>query len=279
MARADRLPIPLHCNEVAHWLWPRLQRSYPLALGCVLMPNHLHLVTPARCADAARRTLAALLGALARSGGVRRGIRFEPVPPVLLQDDPLTIARQTRYAALNPLRRGLVTDPLAWEWSTHRDVVGAVARPWVTAPRLADALGRAREGFARWWHRYVAREDDAADDATTFPLPAPFTRFAAAPLEDVARAVAHSMRAGVADVHRRGPVRDLFLVVAPLVGWDWPALLADYCDITPRAVQKSFHRQPPVAIEAALLCLGDPRLRAAPSTTHRSSRNANFDPR
>jgi len=264
VARADRLPVPLTRDEVAHWLWPRLQRCFPLALGCVLMPNHLQLVTPAQCADAARGTLARLLGGLARSGGVRAGIRFEPIPPVLLQDDPTTIARQTRYVALNPLRRALVKDPLSWEWSTHSDVVGAVARPWITASRLAAAQGRSADGFARSWHRYVAREDDAESGAVTSPSPAAPTAFAASAIEDVARPVARSLRAHASDVRRRGPVRDLFLVVAPLVGWDRPALLASYCDVTTRAVQKSFHRAPPVAIEAAVLCLGDSRLRGAP---------------
>lgn len=256
VARAYHLPVTLVDEEVAHWLWPRLQRRFPLALACVLMPNHSHLVTPASSVESVQHELSALLGSMARSGGVRQEIRFEPLPPVLLDDDPVKLARQVRYAALNPQRAGLSRDPLAWLWSTHRDAVGMVARPWVTADRLAASLGRPHEDFARTWHEYVAREDGILLDARALPTPAAPTPFAAYPLEAVADAVAQSMRARVTDIRQRGPVRDLFLVVAPLVGWTSSSLLARYCDVTPRSVQRSFLRPPPVAIEAALLCLG-----------------------
>jgi hypothetical protein len=274
VARADRLPVPLTDDAVAQWLWPRMQRRFPLAIAAVLMPTHTHILTPARCAEAARHRLAMLTGALSRSGGVRNAIRFEPIPPALLDDDPVKLARQTRYVALNPQRARLVDDPLDWTWSTHRDVVGAVARPWVTADRLAPALDRSPDGFAEWWHGYVGREDDADEDALWFPTAATPTLFAKHSLDDVARAVAASMRANVSDIQKRGPVRSLFLVVAPLAGWRDSAVLASYCGITPRAVQKSFHRMPPVAIDAALLCLGDARLRCDPRRTGRRGRHA-----
>lgn len=263
VAHAAKLPIQLTDYEVASWLWPRMQRRFPVALACVLMPDHLHLLTPTPCEEAARHELALLIGSMGRSGGERGRIRFDRIPPCLLDDDPAKLTRQTRYIALNPQRAGLVDDPLAWLWSTHRDVVGTVARPWVTADRLAADLGRSPDGFARDWHRYVTREDGVPIAAQTFPVPAAPTSFTAHPLEDVASAVARSMRARVSDIQKRGPVRSLFLVVAPLVGWTSSSLLASYCDVTTRAIQKSFHRPPPVAIDAALLCLGARDLRSS----------------
>lgn len=262
VARALRYVAPLTHDDVAVWLWSHLTRTFPLALAAVLMPNHLHLVALARDAEAARARLAGLLGALLRSGGARSGLVFEAVPRVVLENDPGKLLRQVRYVALNPVRAGLVDDPLAWRWSTHRDVMGAVASPWVDRDRLAAAVGNDPEGFAAWWHRYVAREDRVPRTALALPERARVTPFADVALTAVASAAASALRTRPEDVRHRGPTRDLFLAVAPQVGWDRASLLARACDVTPRAVQKARRRTVPApALDAALLCLGDARLR------------------
>src|SRR5690606_4640083 len=133
---------------------------------------------------------------------------------------------------------------------------------WVELDRLAAAVGRDPDGFATWWHRYVAREDRVPRAALVLPQRARVTPFADVGLTAVASAVASALRTRSEDVRRRGPTRDLFLAVAAQVGWDRASLLARACAITPRAVQKARSRPiAPAALDAALLCLGDARLR------------------
>lgn len=168
--------------------------------------------------------------------------------------------RQARYVVLNPVRKGLVADPLAWRWSTHRDVLGAVSSPWVTAARLAAATGREEQGFAAWWQGHVAREEGVPASARVLPAPARITPFPEAPLAAVAAASASSLRTRLDDVQRRGPTRELFLALARHVGWDRSAQLAAFCEIDPRSVQRARPRPPPDSLAAALVCLGDPRL-------------------
>lgn len=119
------------------------------------MPNHPHVLTPGD-ADDARCRLASVLGGLRRSHNPGARIEWQPVSVVGYFDDPVKVARQSRYLHLNPSRAGLVKDPLEWEWSTHRDVLGATTDPWIDAPGLASALERPRDGFERWFHRYVS---------------------------------------------------------------------------------------------------------------------------
>jgi REP element-mobilizing transposase RayT len=253
-SRSPRLTDP----AIASPLWASLQAAFPAALGAVIMPDHLHVLTPARDAEEARRRLIRVTRSAMRR---HRGLRFGPVPEERLETDRGKLARRARYLALNPIRAGLSTDPLEWTWSTLRDVVGAVARPWVTAAHLADALGRPREGFERWFQQYVAREDSVPPTALAPPVAARETRFADQPIVAVGHAAASALRAAPAAVRRRGPVRRLFLALAYRVGWGRAQLLAELCGVSRRAVEKARHRQPPQWLEAALLCLGDPRLR------------------
>lgn len=55
-------------------------------------------------------------------------------PPRVLVDAN-KILTDVGYAVLNPTRAGLVDDPLAWYWSTYRDLFGATHDPWVTFER------------------------------------------------------------------------------------------------------------------------------------------------
>lgn len=267
VARAEHLPVSLVDDAVAPRLWRGLERGFPLALAAVLMPNHIHLLvqlaglTVNDAADEARARLGAVLRSLSRAGGPAGAVRFAPIPRPVPEDDPVKILRQARYIALNPVRADLVRDPLLWTWSTHRDVVGAVAHPWVTARRLAEAVGRRADDFAPWWHRYVAREDGLDVSARSFPVAARPSDIADVPLTAVVRASASALRTRPEDVRRRGPTRRLVLALAPLLGWDRSRLLATVCGVTPRAIQLARHRAPPGALDAALLCLGDERLR------------------
>jgi len=263
--RAYRTPVSLCDHEVASWVWDHLRDAFPHAVTALLMPNHPHLITPATDGEEARRRFARVIGGLQRSNNPGAELRWEDVEPPIVIKDEKELNRQMRYVALNPSRAGLVDDPLSWPWSTHRDVVGAIADPWVTARDVAAALGRPTS--ARAIHAYVSGDPSVAIEGTPFPLDEPVTDFARVPLVWVMEATASATRGSVNDVRARTATRHVFLQLAHRVGWRDTTLLAAACNITPQSVRRHL-REPPNEkhLAAAALCLGDARLRI--SQTH-----------
>ncbi|MCR9161985.1 MAG: hypothetical protein ACE37F_26385 [Nannocystaceae bacterium] len=89
----------------AAWLWPRMRRVFPDAAACLLMPNHTHTFAPL---DERRRH--ALRRVLQDHGRVFR-TQWDLGPPQPVHSR--AIARRTaRYIWLNPVRAGMVEDPL-----------------------------------------------------------------------------------------------------------------------------------------------------------------------
>ena len=117
-------------GRLAAWLWTHLRRVFPEVFAVTRMPNHPPVVAPVIDADRAHRSLVKVLGALARLVPYPRPI-WEPVPPPKIVS-PDKVVQEIRYVVLNAAKAGIVSDPLAWPWSTHLDVAGAVADPWVT---------------------------------------------------------------------------------------------------------------------------------------------------
>lgn len=263
VARAYRCGSPLIHHEIASWLWARLARSFPQAAGAVLMPDHIHLVTPAEEIERARVTFARIVGNLSRTRRAPGPLRWEHVetpPPIT---DALKLMRQLRYLALNPVRAGLARDPLAWPWSTYRDVMGGIADPWTHEARIAALLRRPRDGFRESFHRYVSSDpscDVAGSPAVRRPTQ---SEVAAAPLSWMAEAAAASSRGSPDDIRRRSPTRAMFLAIASSAGSLTPLRVAQVCAITPSGVHASWsnERTPPKGLDAAMLCMGDPRLR------------------
>lgn len=201
-------------------LWPRLGRTFDL-VACVLMPNHVHLLVHAD-RDAAVRSFARLLSAFRqRMRTPRRGaplaFAWEPLPrPEKVQFDRRHIARTVRYIHLNPSRDGLCSNPLEWEWSTHRDWIGAVARPCIDRDRWSRVMGREPGSCAHWLHQYVTSDPSVVD---TRPLPDPRPFLSDAPrdasIDALAAAVVQVLRSGAADLAGFGPAeRRLFLLSA-----------------------------------------------------------------
>src|SRR5687768_15753019 len=108
------------------------------------MPDHLHLLHEADVRD---RLIHALVGYVQWVNHRRgdHGALLEPVPAAgaALEGDKRN--RSVRYVHLNPCRARLVSDPLAWPLSTHRDAVGLSAFP---------VIGRQRDPYG--FHRYVS---------------------------------------------------------------------------------------------------------------------------
>lgn len=260
-ARVVRGSAPASSYEVGAWLWPRMRETFPKALGAVLMPDHAHVVGEGD-AQEARVALARVLGNCARGPHPVATLRWT------LSDDPssftdtLKVSRNVRYVALNPVRAGLVDDPLEWTWSTHRDLVGAVADPWVTSDRLARALGWSTRRVQSEWHTHVSRDGGRA----TSPQPTPFEPHLGeldgeAPLSWIAAAAAAATRGHPNDIKKRGPTRAIYLALTQQAGWRSTSLIAERCDMTTRAVRAAWAQPHPPGLQAALLCLGDPRLR------------------
>jgi hypothetical protein len=164
--------------------------------------------------------------------------------------------------------------PLAWKWSTHLDVVGAIVDPWVSADRLARALRMPVRGFAERHHAFVSGDPSARVDSTPFPVAAPTTPMSAFTLRQIGEAVAAALRRPITAIRMRGPARTLYVALAIDQGWDRPLRLAEICDVQPRAIRRLAKQVDLVALRAARLCLGDDRLRLAGRTTTREAPQA-----
>ena len=100
----------------AQWLWHRLRVMLPAVLSCVLMPDHIHLMSLPGCVMRFRRVL--------NSFTARFKIQFDVLEPELANSVAIA-QRMMRYGYFNPVHAGLVDDPWRWPWSTLRDLVGA----------------------------------------------------------------------------------------------------------------------------------------------------------
>jgi len=236
------------------------------------MPDHVHLLAAVPSPKAARTSFARIIAGLGR----RCGQSWQPVPPAALVTDTAKTARVMRYVLLNPCREGIACDPLAWRWSTHRDVVGAAAPAWVTAESLAAVLGCRTRGFREWVHRYVSSDPSVAVTGTPLPDRPRIDQPVVASLTRIQFAAAAATRAAPDALTRRTPARHAFVLLARALGMRDTLPLARLCKITPRAIQKLAHKPAPHLTAAALLCLTDARLLACTRSRGRSSPFANF---
>jgi hypothetical protein len=259
-ARALGRLTPFLAFEAATFAWARLRAAFPEALAAILLPNHLHMILEFIRACALQRRLGAVLSGLTRSGllGAHRLV-WQPVPEPKAIEDLQKLRRQVRYVALNPCRAHLCGDPLEWIWSTHRDVLGAVADPWVTTDRLARGLHFSARDFAARHHVYVSGDPDVRVEGTPAPVPALARESAQVPLETIAVAAAAALRVPVAEVATRHEARLLFVQLARNQGWRDARLLARRCGLQPWQVF-NLRRRPSPGLDAARLCLGDDRL-------------------
>jgi hypothetical protein len=146
------------------------------------MLNHLHLVIEAARLASVRWELATELRAFTRCHFPGRRIWQE-----VGATDPLPdlhhLRRNIRYVHLNPCRAGLVADPIEWEWSTHRDYLGAAYPSWVNP----STLGRLWKGGKEEFHRYVSGDPSTRVQGT--PMLVPPAPGAVYSLEAIMRAV------------------------------------------------------------------------------------------
>lgn len=219
VARAAAGARPFEHRIACVDLWARLGRTFDL-VACVLMPNHVHVLAQVE-RDVATRAFAQVLSAFRRRMRALRTadieFEWEPLPrPEKVQNDKRHIARTVRYIHLNPTRDDLCGDPLDWEWSTHRDWVGAVARSCVDRSRWARAMGCRPRSYAEWLHEYVS-SDVSVRDASPLPDPRPFLAVEPkdASIDAIGTAVPRVLRsAGIVPAEYTAAERRLFLLSA-----------------------------------------------------------------
>ena len=223
------------------------------------MPNHLHLILPDGPEAKTYRQIHGILGSIAKSFKEPR--LWQAVPPPRQIPDRHHLRRQVRYVALNPCRSKLCADPLDWHWSTYRDVIGAVASPWVGVSRLAHAFGESEREFKVRFHAYVSGDPSVAVGGTPFPRPAKPKSFPEQSIIEILDASAATLRLPLSQVRKRRGLRRVFVHLAGHQGWTQTQVLSQICGITPRAIQYILEQDPPESLSAAALCLGDVRLR------------------
>ena len=205
--------------EEARRLWDAVVRHVAGLRAAVLMPDHLHILA----GEEGHRGVARAMRAYARVRNRLRGEEgaawsHEPYVSKVSNRDHLR--RTVRYIYLNPVRAGLVDDPLAWPFSTLRDALGLALVPVRPAVARPD-----------WLLDYVSRDADAGLAGSPWPEPP-----ASPPRpEEVLAAVSSLGRYPVGRVRRRGPARSLFLAacrVHAAGGADEIARLAGVSEVT-----------------------------------------------
>ena len=225
----------------AGWLWTHLQGAFPDALACTFMLDHVHLVALPDSRARFRRILASFT--------VRFEVRFDVLEPQVANTTAI-LGRMIRYGYFNAPREGLVDDPWSWPWSTLRDLAGATRPIWTPMRRVASAL--------RLSPRATLRALTTIADAET---PPPERRpIAAASIDAVRDAVASTLRLVDPREWSKPLARRLVVQACHAIGSPRAADLADALDSSERSIHRDRSPRHP-ALDAALLCLADARLR------------------
>jgi len=109
------------------------------------MTNHLHLAvqvsdTPL---DKPMQRLAMRYALHIHRDAGQTGHLFERRYRSILVDADSYLLALVRYIHLNPVVAGMVADPMAYRWSSHRDYLGRATVPWVDAAFVLEMFGPA----------------------------------------------------------------------------------------------------------------------------------------
>ncbi len=256
VAHAVEGTVLFRTHAEARALFDLVAATFPGAAAICVMPDHVHVVVPAGSAGRLRH----LCAAYARWRNGHRGECgrvWSPAPPPEEVPDGQHLRRTVRYVHLNPCRAGLVGDPLAWPWSTHRDAVG-FALPAV----------REREHEPERFHRWVSGDPTVAVEGTELPGGV----WGTVRWELVRDAVAGVFRVPAEALARRGPARTVAVRVAWMselhdaealaaaTGLDRTSIYRVCAGAPPRSL---VHRHPD--LHACVRAVGDARFMALPT--------------
>jgi putative transposase len=126
------------------WLIETSQARSVAVHGYVLMPNHIHLLVTAPSVTDLSRLMQAVNISYVRHFNKRYGrtgtlweSRYRSA--VILSERYLMACY--RYIDLNPVRGGLVADPIEWPWSSYARHIGERADSWISDHSLYWSLG------------------------------------------------------------------------------------------------------------------------------------------
>jgi len=123
-----------------------------------LMTNHVHLVVWVTNGPALRQTMQRLnltyAKYLCRTYGHVGHVWQDRFQSLLIADD-IYLLQCGGYIELNPVRAGLVEEPSAYPWSSHRSYVGGYADPLVTPSPAYLALGQTLHDRQVRYREYV----------------------------------------------------------------------------------------------------------------------------
>ena len=125
------------------------------------MTNHLHLavrvgVTPL---DQPMQRLAMRYSRHIHRDAGQVGHLFERRYRAILVDADSYLKSLVRYIHLNPVVAGMVPEPMAYRWSSHRDYLGQRTVPWLDTDfvlgMFGPTVGVARVRYARFMRSYA----------------------------------------------------------------------------------------------------------------------------
>lgn len=217
VARAPEGQLLFRTHVESRALWACIIAAFPEALSLVLMPNHVHIDL---LHDDPGHRMRHMMAAFARWRNHFRGEQgpvWDPSPAVRTPNDSDHARRLRRYTLLNPVRGHLVSDPLEWPWSLHREWVGFGFTPGFSAKPGAAAF-----------HRYISKDETNLTGSAL-----PVGNYDVVKVADVTDAVCGVTRSFSHELRRRGPARTLFLQTA------WAH---DLCDVPLLATTANCHR-------------------------------------
>lgn len=146
----DRCPTFLSDDDFAFYRWAlnEAQAEAQCAVHAyVLMTNHVHLLaTPSDIGGPAKmmRSLGRRYVRYFNDRYRRTGTLWEGRYRSALVDSASYLISCSRYIELNPVRAGLTSEPIAYEWSSFRHNSGGEQDPLITEHPLYTALGATR---------------------------------------------------------------------------------------------------------------------------------------
>jgi putative transposase len=146
VSRGNRRQIVFRCDGDRRLFLSELERAVVRhrwrSLGYCLMENHYHLVveTPEpNLGRGMRDFLSRFVQTANRRHGIDGHMFKERFRSVLVENDR-QFACLLRYVALNPVQAGLCSDPLAWRWSSHAEMIAGRGSTLVAADRVEGLL-------------------------------------------------------------------------------------------------------------------------------------------
>ena len=137
-----------------------------LILAYCWMTNHLHLAVRVgeMALDQPMQRLAMRYSRHIHKNVGQVGHLFERRYLAILVDADSYMKSLVRYIHLNPVVAGMVPEPMAYRWSSHRDYLGRPTVPWLDTEfvlaMFGPTVGLARVRYARFMRSYV--EEDLA---------------------------------------------------------------------------------------------------------------------